>query len=654
MVQATLARFRAAAVATVVAVGLLLAGRQITADGWYSASPMYRAQVEAFLAGRLALSDAPEALFHDLAWTPSGVQQVWGLGVPAWQTPFELVGHAIGVTPFPDRVPLLVWLALMVYAVARALWRRDADERWWVGAGAIVITALSPPLVTLIRGRAGIYEEAAIYAYAAAVMLLAGVLRVRSEPTRRRFLLLLAGAGLVGFVRPTAWSYGLATAVVASALYVAHHGRRGLAVVAFGGALLAAGGAALLATNHVRFGDGFEFGHRLNLQSLPGNLYATRFSYPMQRASLPEAALELATSLFDRPELRARGGFFQKNLHHGVSKRPRWREYYFTTFTWGYLPLLGAGFVLGALAWRRRDRIEHAGAELGASKRAARDPLARWLFAWALIALVPLVAFYLRAPFVSSRYQLDLAPAFAALLVVAWRAGARWLAMWRHGAAIACGGLVAAWAFCVITARTASPRSADPIDREAAAHTTATITAAVKSPRQLPAAYDLADPWLPVHTDLLQTFDRCAGERCLHGERAVDSEQWVVTESVADKVVATHRPAPALYLNLYRWNLDTGQMPPATYAFVDDPRFIELEVSTVDGAPADWQRDVRVRVGLVPLHLVSATPGPRGMTLRFAGVELPRGLVVAFFAFGPDEELARPMSRIAVHAIRWR
>jgi hypothetical protein len=213
---------------------------------------------------------------------------------------------------------------------------------------------------------------------------------------------------------------------------------------------------------------------------------------------------------------------------------------------------------------------------------------------------------------------------------------------------------MAAWLFSVATSRTASPRSADPVDRATAAHASDAITSAVKSPRELPAAYDLADPWLPVSTDLIPSFDRCTGERCLHGDLPHDSEQWVVTETVAGKVVATHRPAPTIYLNLYRWNLETGQMPPATFAFVDNPRFIEVEVSTVDGSRADWARDVRVRVGLVPLQLVSSTPSARGTTLRFAAPDLPQALTVAFFAFGPEDELATPMSRISVHAIRWR
>lgn len=631
------------AVAIAIALGLLVGGRQITASGWHSAAPAYRAQVDAFLDGRFALSDAPEAMFHDFAWTDSGVQQVWGLGVPAWQTPFELAGRTVGVTPVPDRIPLLAWLALMVYVLIRAWWRR-ADEPWWIGAGAIAIMALLPAFVTLIRGRVGVYEEAAIYAYAGAMIVLGGMLRVAASPSRWRFLLLLAGAGLLGFIRPTAWCYGFATAAVASVRWLMLRGRRGLLEVALGGVLFAAGGGALYATNAARFGDGFEFGHRLNLQSLPGNLYATRFSYPMQRASLGEAAIELGASLFDRPELRARGGFYQKHLHHGVSTKPRWREYYFTTFTWAYLPVLLAGLVLGVLAWRRRRGVA-----------TDADPDARWLLAWAVLALLPLLGFYLRAPFVSSRYQIDLAPGFAVLLVIAWRAGARWISTRTHGTWIALGVLAAAWATCIATARTAEPRSADPVDGATAARSLATITAAVKAPRTLPEAYDLDDPWLPVYTDLVPSFDHCTGAHCFHGERALDSEQWTVVESVGGKATQPQHPPPALYLNLYRWNLDTGQMPPASYAFVQDPQFVELVVNPVEGTPPlDWAREVQVAVGLVHLRLVKTMPDPRGTLLRFEASALPRGLQVAYFAFGPDEDLAKPMSRFAVQRIRWR
>src|SRR3982751_6665047 len=104
---------------------LLIACRQITCHGWYSPHPAYRAQVDALLDGRLALTRSAEGLVHDLAWTPTGVQQVWGLGVPAWQLPFELVGRLVGAAPFPDRVALAAWLAAMMFAILRAFRPRD-------------------------------------------------------------------------------------------------------------------------------------------------------------------------------------------------------------------------------------------------------------------------------------------------------------------------------------------------------------------------------------------------------------------------------------------------------------------------------------------------------------------------------------------------
>jgi hypothetical protein len=620
------ARVSAFGVAVVIAVGLCAAGHQITVSRLYSASPAYRAQVAALLDGHFALSTAPEALRHDFAWTPHGVQQVWGLGVPLWQLPFEAVARVIGASPFPDRVPLLLWIALAVMVTIRAFGRRPGGEPWWVGGGSVLIVALLPPFVTLVRGRVGVYEEAAIYAYGAAIMLLAGMLRV--DARRWRFLALLAAAGLVGFIRPTVAVYGVATAVVASVQWLRARGRRGLVEVAIGAVLFGAGGGALYATNAARFGDGFEFGHRLNLQPLPGNLYATRFSYPMQRAGLGEASVELATSLFDRPELRSHGGFFEPDLHHGVSDRPRWREYYFTTFSWWWLPALLAGLVLGV---RRRSP----------------------LLAWSVIALGPLVAFYLRAPFMASRYQLDFAPAFAALVVVAWQELARWR---RHVAVPVALGVL--WATAVVTAHTAQRRKTSrPVDRATAAAMTAELTDAPAYLRAYPSAYDLADPWIATATELATAFDRCRGSWCLHGERPKDSEQWTVTERAGGETVATHVLPPVLYLNLYGWNLETGQMPPATFAFMANPHFVELEVTTVDGhAVADWSREVRVAVGPVHLRLARVTPGARGMTtLRFeAAAPLPAGLQVAYFAFGPDDGLAKPMSTIAVHRMQWR
>lgn len=611
MTPVTRDRLRSLGIAALIAVAALIAGRQITLDGGYAAHPMYRAQVDALLDGRLALSTAPDSLVHDLAWTPSGAQQVWGLGAPLWQLPFELLGRAIGWTPFPDRVALAAWLTLVVFAMIRAFRPRavgelrPGEQRSDQGRtraldsramqiGAVLSTALLPSLVSVLRGRIGVYEEAAIYAYGAALLLLGGLVSTSRTPTTARYLVLLACAGLSGMIRPTVWFYGLATAIIASAMLVRRRGRPALTVVALGLALFVAGGGVLYATNAHRFGRGSEFGHRLNLHSLPGNIVATRFSYPFERAGLVEASAELVGGMFDGPERTRVRGFYHSHLHAGQSPLPRWREFYFTVFSWPYLAAILAGLVLAGLAWRRHG-----------------DALVRTLGAWAVLGGAPLIVFYLRAPSMTSRYQLDFAPAIAALLVIVWRAG---VVRWPR-AAIAT--LVAAWSIAVATSRITRPKQvSDPLDRAAAARTSYAISRAVAAPRTLPPAYDAADPAL----------------------------------------AGVLSPAPtALYLNGFGWNRDTLRVPPATLFFVEDPARITLDVSGPPGT--DWSRAVRVAIGLTHLPLAEVTPAPGGARLRFERTPPApalRGLQVAFLAFGPDTGLDRSESDFGLRSIRWR
>jgi len=591
-------RLRSLGVAALVALGLLLITKQLGCHGAYSNHAAYRAQVDAFFAGRLALTTAPEGLAHDLAWTDSGVQQVWGLGVPLWQAPFEAVSRMVGQGPFPDRVAMVAWLACVGFVLLRAFKRREG-EAWWVGAGCVVIAGLLPAFVTLIRARVGVYEEAAIYAYGAAMILLGGVVIFARAPTRTRYVLLLAAAGLTGLIRPTVWFYGLATAIVATAIYVQAHGRRAIAGVAIGAALFVAGGGALYATNAMRFGAGSEFGHRLNLESLPGNVYATRFSYPFERVGLIEATTELVGATFGRPEQFSRRGFYLKDLHVGQAETPRWREYYFTTFSWPYVPLILAGMVIAVLAWRRRSAREVT--------------IERWLGAWALIGALPLFVFYLRAPSISSRYQLDLAPAIVAWLVIAWRAGAAWLAT-RGKGAIGFAVLLALWATAVFTSHKRGRIAADPTDREHARASLAKLVSPVAVPRAMPTAYVQGDP------------------------------VWIATQ---DHV------AP-LYLNGIGWEPATGRVPVATHFFVEDPRFIELDVEPVEPKRETWTPEVRVAVGLEQLRLESTAPTENGAKLRFRVARAVPGLHVAFVAFGPDTQLDQPQSSYVLRSIRWR
>lgn len=578
--MATRSRLRALGVAVVTAAVFLIATRQLGCRGAYSAAPAYRAQVDAFLAGRLALSMSPDALAHDLAWTDSGVQQVWGLGVPLWQTPFELVARAIGQGPFPDRIALLLWIALAWFVLARAF-RRDGDP-WWLGGGAVLITAVLPAFVAMMRGRMGVYEEAAAYAYTAALILLGGLVAFARAPGRGTYVLLVAAAGLTGLIRPTVWFYGLATAALATILYVRAEGKRALPAVAIGAALFVAGGAALYATNASRFGAGTEFGHRLNLESLPGNIVATRFSYPFERASLVEAAAELAGGMFGRPEQEATRKFYDTGLHVGQSELPRWREYYFTTFSWPYLPLILAGLVLGAIAWRKRSEE-------------------RWLAAWAVLGGAPLAWFYLRSPSISSRYLLDLAPAIAALLVIAWFGAARWAIAKQRGL-VAPALLAALWLTAVVTSKYRGHVANDLVDRDTATAQRDAISRAVERLHPLPAEYTPASP----------EIDR---------------------EGKGDK----------LYLNGAGWEASSGRVPPALFFFVEDPSFLEVEVEPGDA-------EVRANLGRAHLAIAERSGG----RIRFAIPEGMRGLQVAFFAFGPDTWIDRAQTEIVLRRVRWR
>jgi hypothetical protein len=679
----------------VLAAVLVVVCRQVSCQGAYAPHPAYRAQVDALLDGRLALTTAPDGLIHDLAWTPSGVAQVWGLGVPLWQLPFEALGRLVGFAPIPDRVPLALWLAIALFAVVRAFRPRDVgearpdDQRSEGGRtraldsramqiGAVLLTALLPALLAVLRGRIGVYEEAAIYAYGAAMILLGGTLAVVRRPTTARYLALLAFAGLTGLVRPTVWFYGLAAALVASSALLRQRGRPALRAIAVGLALFVAGGALLYASNARRFGSGFEFGHRLNVHSLPGNIVATRFSYPFERAGTLEATEELVGSLFDGPERRSKRGFYQTGLSRGQSALPRWREYYFTTFSWPYAPAIAAGLVLAALAWRRRG-----------------DPFARTLGAWAVLGGAPLFAFYLHAPSVSSRYQLDLAPAIAALLVIAWRAAVtRWP---RRALAV----LVVLWVTAVATSKITRPRGvSEPVDRDAAASATYAITHAVAYDHALPRAYDHADPLVPMWLDALDESTRCSdalgapiacdapampGDTAMVGRR--DGRRWILERhvipdepdemaplcrlpgeaddggdggvcrapTIAGDPAAVHDETivgpPTLYLNGFGWDLATLRVPPATLFYVEDPAYLALDVTGPPGT--DWDHAVRAAIGLERLRLVAVADTRTGARLRFAVGRHP-GLQIAFIAFGSDRELDRPQSQLGLRSIRWR
>ena len=145
-------------------VGLLIVTGLVSRWGvWYSFSLSYRLQTEALLRGKLALSENPVDLNHDLTWSQQGVHQVWGLGVPLWRLPLEAVAKLLGFAAFPDRIAFGLFAALVAF-LALGVWttawssnsqqQRPADLVWRRLSSPSHVSALSQ-FVTNPRRRVG-------------------------------------------------------------------------------------------------------------------------------------------------------------------------------------------------------------------------------------------------------------------------------------------------------------------------------------------------------------------------------------------------------------------------------------------------------------------------------------------------------------------
>lgn len=704
-------RRRALALAALIGLAVMWVTGAIPRWGqWYSEQPFYRAQVYAFFQGRLSLTEHVQGVTHDLAWIDGGVQQVWGLGVPLWLSIWEAIGRLIHLSPFPDRIAMLFAVVLTMYALLRA-WFGPGGDRSWASRGAFLFIALLPGVITMLRGRVVVYEEAATYAYCTSMLLLAGIMMMIRRPTTTRYVLLLAFAGATGLLRPTVWFYGAVSAAIATVLYVRHRGslRRSLAVVAIASGLFLAGGGALFLTNYLRFGNGGEFGHRLNLEDLPGNLYATRFNHPFETVAAKDSAKELVGALFGRPEKKARLGYFfyERKLHTGQLDVPRWREYYFTPYTWAYVPFILGGLGCVGVAWLRARRPSAMNASNASSLPPRSGPdldrETRWLGAWAVLGGLPLVMFYLHSPSVSSRYFLDVAPTLVVLLATAWRYLATRLGQTLVGA-IAFGAFALWWALSAMTS-TARHQWLSPVRARAAYLSMVDLAEATATVPALPTAYDIADPWVGRYVGGDQWTCDCfidpyREQACEHnggtGElwrTAGDDEGRTITKRIDHEVVPasrsggawpiacsvddpdpeppaalppdpgyeveSDRPGPTMYRNGTNWDLTTAAVAVATYFFVDDPAYVEVEVGPLSGRPPgpDFLPAVRAKIQLEELPLISTVSTARGVRLRFAGPRTARyrhGLQVAFLAFGPPDKIDQPVSEYRLLRVAWR
>ena len=657
----------------VFAGGLLLASGLVTRWGyWYSGYVQPRTQTDAFFLGRLAVGRNIGELRFDHTWSEGGEHQVWGLGMPLWRLPWEALARLCGLEAFPDRIAFGLYAGLVAFTALGA-WvgttlgavqapppdrrgfddqgkalreRHDAEpageppakERGLsVFMGAFVILLLFPPFLGLLQARGGVFEEAVAYEYLYAVMLVSLLIGLARQPTPGRWLPLSALAGIGALIRPTLIFYGFATVVVGGAVWVMAGWRRGralsmkapkpdgswgglelrrvFALTALGLALFCAGGGVLWLTNLLRFGDGFEFGHRLNVQTLYGSVYATKFDDPYQDEPLPSAARELFGALFQTRTLNG-AGFYRRAFFPGQSSTVRWREFYFRTYDLSYVPLLLLGWGAGLWTiWRAASRRRTAGGQETSPPGAAagRLPGGPWdaevpvLAVWSILAAVPLLGFYLRSPVIASRYLLDLGPAFSVAVLAAWLfAASRCRRSWSRWVAVI---LLGAWVLVELSL--ASTSYGPP-------HSVTWAQARSLTTYRNPPA----DPIRPRSALSLES-----------------------------------RPS----LNAFDgagWNSKTGALMPVVIVFAHNPEFLELELERQpnDAIPANPE-DIRAKVQLEFLERESITPTDHGWRVRFKGPKQPRyqtGFQTVFIATVPKQHLADNSTPWVIQSVRWR
>ncbi len=575
---------------------------------WYSLDLTLRQQSCSLLCGRLNLSESVAAAEHDQVWDNGRLQQVWGLGVPVWRIPFELSMRLLSAlfrgldeeakySVHPDRIAFGVAVAIVVFFVLLTFtvtqegrdlyaWERHLYE-YCEKITAVLLLALFPPFLTLLHQRFGVYQEVQAYSYLTGIILLAGTILFVRNPRFWLFVLVATGGGFAAFVRPTAGVFGIAALVVMLV--------RSLGIgwpwwrFAVGVSLFVVGWLMLYFTNWLRFGSGMEFGHSLNLNHIPTMRFAGRFGAPYSSEPFLSALRELASLLF---------------MSEGyISETLRWRRVSFTSYNLTYaFPLIMVS-IWFLIRCRRMLCVRKF-------KFGEKEVLAFWC----IFCTASLFAFYLRFPFMNSRYLLDFAPGFAGGVLVFVYLLRDW-GVSRFGKRfqfILFSGVLFWWGFHLIfvlegtraSIRNTAITHENLIQRMELPH---------RSYRNFPEYYETGMPFQEYQNQF----------------------------------------------NGSGWDSSSGKTWASIALFVEDPEFLELTVAPEVQSVLS-QKDyeiIQAKVALEFLEMESMTPTDDGMVLRFSGPKRTRyqdGIQVAFVAFMTVEELHEGTSRFRLLRVRWR
>jgi len=576
---------------------------------WYSPSLPLRFQTEAMRQGHLALSSDPSRMDWDFAWGNGTVQQVWGLGVPAWRFPFEIIAKAIGQPGFPDRLAFALAMAGVIYVLARFHFEfaREICEPanpLWVFLG-LLPTALFPPFFALCSPPFTVYAEVGAYGFIAGLLLMAWSTWLWLRPNSFSFSAMALICGLTPLIRPPTGVYGIAAlAVAGTGMW---RGGRRIRVLCLGAGLYLAGIALLLHCNTVRFGSWKEFGYALNVNSLSEMSYAQRFDSPYRSAPLTTAALEFFGLLFLSRSADP-GHSYDFGRFPGESHIFRWRDLYFSTYDVSIFIVVLV--VWGWLAWRVWRRLRRR-------KELVGSGILEVVALWSVLSAVPLLVFYLRFPFISSRYLLDFGPSFAA---------ACWVFVWSVFR-------------CVKTFNRGNR------------------------------------PWRSYALPTMILLGWWGGEMAVvqNGRTRNDSRTWdqVSSEMEAERLRPPHQSIPTSYTNGFPfagigipfngvgWESPAGITQACVSLFVENPNCLWLEVEPATASVASttsFYDRIQAKIGLEYLKRSSIALTPSGASIIFEGPSQRKyqtGIQLASLAMISPQELSNADSRFRLLKVSW-
>ena len=388
----------------------------------YAPTDYHRRQAAALLDGHFWLSRSIFDTQFDNCYVNGGVQQVWGLGVPMYLIPFELLGRAVGVSPFPDRIVLGILLAAFFFYCGTLL--IALPQRGFTTVQAIGVVGLvwfSPPLMNLlVNGPQNVYEDASVYALITSLGVLIAMLRFIALGNMRDFWICCFLGGMSGLVRPTHAIYGLLGPAACCLILLRQRRFRDAAAPL---SLVAAGLLFLAISNKIRFGALTEFGHKLTLTTADGEM-TSRFVNPISFQSPWAAAKELGGALFFALGDIRKMDSFGHNLFPGQTDCFRWRDFYVTAYDPTLLLLIMAGATVGITSLMRQLRQRREPSQHRPERDFHAMPLS--LVAFGTISSAVISGFMLRYPGLCARYLYDLWPGFLALSLVAWIAALRY------------------------------------------------------------------------------------------------------------------------------------------------------------------------------------------------------------------------------------